>query len=305
MGNEHLDRTLHSAEYFGDSRDFWWSRDFLELMARRWKLRDVHRALDVGSGVGHWGRLLQPFLAAGARVKGIDREAAWVEEGARRAAVAGLSNFEYLQASADHLPFDDDTFDMVTCQTVLIHVPDLGAALREMVRVLRPGGLLAVAEPNTLSQAFTFSDLDFEAPIAHVTDRVRFFLTCQRGKQAVGGGNDMRGELLPRAFHDAGLDDIQVCLNDVAAFLIPPYASARQQADVREEIDFAGRDFWIWSRDDTRRYFLAGGGTDAEFDVGWQAVMDEQRRRAQALREGTLTQAGGSLFYLVWGRKPA
>src|SRR4051812_44702072 len=40
----------------GDWRDTWWNADFLDLMARRWGLSSALRVLDVGCGVGHWGR---------------------------------------------------------------------------------------------------------------------------------------------------------------------------------------------------------------------------------------------------------
>lgn len=151
MALDPLQPSLHSEQYFGDTRDFWWHVDFLALMARRWRLDEVHAMLDVGCGLGHWGRLLRPLLAPDARVWGIDPEPEWVTQAAERADQPGA--YTYGTASADALPFPDDTFDMVTCQTVLIHVPDLAAALREMHRVLRPGGLLAVAEPNNLAHA--------------------------------------------------------------------------------------------------------------------------------------------------------
>jgi 2-polyprenyl-3-methyl-5-hydroxy-6-metoxy-1,4-benzoquinol methylase len=48
----------HSADYFGATRDFWWNHDFLELMSARWRLAAVRSVLDVGCGVGHWGRCL-------------------------------------------------------------------------------------------------------------------------------------------------------------------------------------------------------------------------------------------------------
>ncbi len=46
----------HSEEYFGDFRDYWYNRDFLELMAKRWELEKVNTLLDVGSGQCHWTR---------------------------------------------------------------------------------------------------------------------------------------------------------------------------------------------------------------------------------------------------------
>jgi trans-aconitate methyltransferase len=72
------DAQPHSAEYLGEQRDFWWNPDFLRLMARRWRLSDVRAVLDVGCGLGHWGRLLASLLPARAAILGIDREPAWI-----------------------------------------------------------------------------------------------------------------------------------------------------------------------------------------------------------------------------------
>ena len=142
----------HSADDFGEPRDFGWNADFIALMARRWQLEAVHVALDVGAGVGHWGRLLLPHLAPDARVFGIDREDTWIREAHRRAEQAGLADrLSYRLGDAERIPFHDGTFDLVTCQTVLIHVPDPRAVLREMMRVLKPGGRVAVAEPDEQS----------------------------------------------------------------------------------------------------------------------------------------------------------
>jgi len=138
----------HSADCFGDARDFWWNRDFLELMGRRWGLSAVKSVLDVGCGVGHWGRCLAPLLSADCTLTGIDREPQWVDEARKRSAVLGKRAVSFVQGDAERLPFADESFDMVTCQTVMIHLKDPRVAMAEMIRVLRPGGLLVIAEPN-------------------------------------------------------------------------------------------------------------------------------------------------------------
>ena len=46
---------LHSEDYFGEQRNFWWNSDFINLLSQRWQLHRVSRMLDVGCGVGHWG----------------------------------------------------------------------------------------------------------------------------------------------------------------------------------------------------------------------------------------------------------
>src|SRR5207302_9353358 len=73
----------HSAEQFGAQRDFWWNRDFLDLMAARWRLAEASSLADIGCGRCHWSRLLYPYLRAPARFAGIDREPRWVSEGGK------------------------------------------------------------------------------------------------------------------------------------------------------------------------------------------------------------------------------
>jgi ubiquinone/menaquinone biosynthesis C-methylase UbiE len=149
MANEFRTLDAHSAEYFGDTRDHWWNLDFLELIGKRLSLDRANDVLDVGSGVGHWGQLLANVIPRSARVQGVDRDPLWVEKAAARAAACGLAaRFTYQVAVAEKLPFADASFDLVTCQTVLIHLPDPRAAVDEMLRVARPGGLILAAEPR-------------------------------------------------------------------------------------------------------------------------------------------------------------
>src|SRR5215813_1520039 len=156
MANEFRTLNSHSAEYFGDTRDYWWNLDFLELMSKRLSLDCVQDVLDVGCGVGHWGQLLANVIPSSARIQGVDREPRWVEKAAERAAARGFADrFNYQVAVAEKLPFADASFDLVTCQTVLIHMPDPGAVVDEMVRVARPGGLILAAEPNNITGALT------------------------------------------------------------------------------------------------------------------------------------------------------
>ena len=120
----------HSAHYLNDTRDLWWNADFLNLVATRADLRRVQRALDVGAGLGHWTRTVATLLPPGARITGLEREAAWVTRAAPAAGrTAGDVDIDFVQGDLHALPWPDNTFDLVTCQTVLIHVPDPAQAL--------------------------------------------------------------------------------------------------------------------------------------------------------------------------------
>jgi SAM-dependent methyltransferase len=305
MANEFRELESHSAEYFGDTRDYWWNDDFLELIAERLAFDRVSDVLDVGCGVGHWGRVLAKFLPRGARVRGVDRDPSWVEKAGRRAAALGLGErFGYQVSVAEKLPFADASFDLVTCQTLLIHVPDPGAVIDEMIRVARPSGLILAAEPNNIAGALTFNSLTFYDPVDEIIARARLQLVCERGKAALGEGANSVGELVPGLFAARGLDDIRVYLNDKANAFLPPYDSPEQRAALEERADRGNRDFWIWSREDTHRYFLAGDGGDEEFDALWSIAVGESSEFDRAIANRTYAAAGGTLGYLVAGRKP-
>jgi ubiquinone/menaquinone biosynthesis C-methylase UbiE len=98
------------------------------------------RILDVGCGLGDDAAALAGLVAPGGSVVGVDGSGAMIESARdRHGAVAGLS-FEVADAAA--LPFDDASFDACRVDRVLQHVAEPARAVREMARVLRPGGVL-------------------------------------------------------------------------------------------------------------------------------------------------------------------
>jgi ubiquinone/menaquinone biosynthesis C-methylase UbiE len=99
--------------------------------------------LDVAAGTGRVARALlrQPLFDGW--LTQADLSAPMLAEG-RRVCAAWTDRLDWVRAPADHLPFADGAFDAVTCLEALEFMPDLGAALAECVRVLRPGGLLLV-----------------------------------------------------------------------------------------------------------------------------------------------------------------
>jgi len=306
MANEFRTLDAHSAEYFGDTRDYWWNADFLALMGRRLALDRVRDALDVGCGVGHWGQLLIGLLAGDARIAGVDRDPRWVATATERAAARGLSaRCRYEVGTAETLPFADASFDLATCQTVLIHVRDPAAAIAEMARVVRPGGLILAVEPNNAAGSLILDSISFDDPLDDVLARARLQLTCERGKAALGEGNNSIGDLVPGLFARQGLVDICVYLSDKANAVVPPYASAEQRAMLEERADFMRRDFWIWSRADTRRYFVAGGGPEREFDALWAVAMGGRERFDAAVAARTYAASGAAIGYLIAGRPRA
>jgi len=99
--------------------------------------------LDAATGTGRLPRavLRQPTFTG--RVIGLDLSRAMLREAVRRTAQFA-DRLTYIWQDARFIPFDDDTFDAVTCLEALEFTPDLRVVLAELVRVLRPGGVLLV-----------------------------------------------------------------------------------------------------------------------------------------------------------------
>lgn len=95
-------------------------------------------ALDLGCGSGRWSRYLARRCAF---VEAVDPSEA---VHAAAALTADLANVRVTRASADGLPFPDDSFDFVLCLGILHHIPDTGSALARAVSKLRPGGWILV-----------------------------------------------------------------------------------------------------------------------------------------------------------------
>jgi SAM-dependent methyltransferase len=287
----------HSAAYFGEARDFWWNLDQLELCARRIGLGDVRTVLDVGAGVGHWGRLLSRVLDPSATVVGVDPEPRWVEEAGARAPDA---RFSYGQAAVEQLPFEDASFDLVTCQTVLIHVASPAVALAEMVRVVRPGGLVVASEPNNRALNLLGTSVTDRDEMA---DAARFYLVCEKGQIALGEGDNSLGDILPGLFQEAGLGGIQTYMSDKVSLMLPPYESEEQQALAREYASAAERGAFGWTREEAWRWYSAGGGDAESFEPAWARRVAENRAQVEAIASGTFHSAGGQILYLVSGRR--
>jgi ubiquinone/menaquinone biosynthesis C-methylase UbiE len=109
------------------------------------QLRSGEQVLDVASGTG-----LVTFEAARAvgprgRVLGVDVSRRMVEIAGQRARSLGMAHCSFAAMGAETLALPDASVDVVLCALGLMYVPDSGRALREMRRVLRPGGRVAIS----------------------------------------------------------------------------------------------------------------------------------------------------------------
>lgn len=157
---------------------------------RLW-MRPGLRLLDVGCGQG---RHAIEAMRRGGRVVALDREAAECKE---------LGALDVCAVNGDvlALPFADASFDRVVAAEVLEHVEDDGAAIGELTRLLRPGGLLAVTVPRWFpEQVCWWLSSDYHAP-AVPGGHVRIYRRRQLVRRLAAGGLRPLGSHHAHALH--------------------------------------------------------------------------------------------------------
>jgi demethylmenaquinone methyltransferase/2-methoxy-6-polyprenyl-1,4-benzoquinol methylase len=102
--------------------------------------------LDLASGTGDLIKLYHKKIGNSGRIVSSDINEAMLDEGKRNLINSGVLGIEFVQANAEKLPFEDNSFDLVSIAFGLRNVTDKDKALSEMCRVLKPGGVLIVLE---------------------------------------------------------------------------------------------------------------------------------------------------------------
>ena len=110
------------------------------------EIRPGDRVVDAGAGSGVDTLVAARLVGDGGRVIGVDMTTAMLDKARRAAAQAGMANVEFREGLLESLPIEDGWADVIISNGVLNLVPDKAAALREMARVLRPGGRLQLAD---------------------------------------------------------------------------------------------------------------------------------------------------------------
>ena len=101
------------------------------------------QVLDVATAAGHTAIVLAPHVG---HVVATDITPEMLPVAAQQAQEKCVHNISFEEADAEALPFADQRFDLVTCRIAPHHFPDIGRFVAESVRVLRPGGILAVVD---------------------------------------------------------------------------------------------------------------------------------------------------------------
>ncbi|MGK0405670.1 MAG: demethylmenaquinone methyltransferase/2-methoxy-6-polyprenyl-1,4-benzoquinol methylase [Oleispira sp.] len=120
-----------------------WKRFTIDMSG----VRPGNKVLDLAGGTGDLTKKFSKIVGPSGTVVLADINSSMLEVGRERLTNQGyVGNIEYVQANAQYLPFEDNTFDIITIAFGLRNVTDKDEALRSMFRVLKPGGRLLVLE---------------------------------------------------------------------------------------------------------------------------------------------------------------
>ncbi len=246
-----------------------YSEEFLQLLHRR--SLETHAAhlkphlkagldvLDFGCGPGALAVRLAEAVEPG-ELHGVDIEASQIDIARAAARDGGHANAKFHVADVtDRLPFEDDFFDVAHCHAVLTHVPDTQAALREVKRVLKPGGILACRE-LVVSSCFAEPDFgDLDAAWATFSTLL-----------AANGGHPEMGRQLKGELQQAGFADIQAGGS---------FESFSEPEDVIFMYNFIGD--WFLSPQVIAAATTYGVATQEQFD-GWRVSLDKWKDHPSA-----------------------
>jgi len=227
--------------------------------------------MDVGCGLGFLGRNYWRYFGEGGHYIGVDVSPDLLERARKESSEwADGGEVSFTVGNAYDLPFADSITDAVMCQTLLMHLQDPVRALREMIRVVKPGGVVICQEPDNL--------------------------TPQLKK---------RHWSLPDEMRQLQLIDVDVHTTEYVPHLHPPYAHEQEKVQLemlqKQLLDKERRET-LRARE--REEFLAGGGTPEEWML-YCAYSDKLvAELRQQTRDGRYFYCGAYPHYYTRGTKP-
>lgn len=292
----------HSELFFTDYRDYWYNKDFLDLMAKRWDLGRCSTMLDIGCGLCHWSQLLASHLKPNSTVTAYDSDNKWAA-GNEKLKVKFKSlqaTLNFVKGDAHQLPFDNDSFDVVTCQTLLIHLENPKQALLEMKRVVRKGGIVICAEPNNLAESLIKDSVSKDETLDEKLENIKFSILWEQGKIKLKEGDNSFGDLLAVTMSEVGLISLQSYISDKVFFLHSPYSKAEQKATIES--------MKLWEKerktfDDTgRKYFEVLGVEATKFYKDFM-IKNNENKTIKQIEMSEYSSGGAAVMYLISGSK--
>ena len=198
------------AEYLEFSREYMWNEEFEPALCSIMGVKDGMVIADIGSGIGALLLFLSEYTQ-NSHLYGVDTNCTLLKRGSESLKMYPHSNtIQFVGGDGMSIPFKENTFDLVTAQTLLCNVEDPLSVIKEMRRIAKKGGLVCSIEPDSAL------DLNFiPDPDGSDADRWDFlrwkaqWAYC-RGVRKVHKRDIAIGFRVPSLFRLAGFAEIKV-----------------------------------------------------------------------------------------------
>ena len=173
-------------------------------------IKEDDHVLDIGSGSGTDLLIAAKLVGPKGKVMGVDITDAMIKKARQNAKVNGFSNISIVKADAEDLPFKDKAFDVVISNGVINLILDKKKVFKEIYRVLKPGGVLSIAD---ITLGKSISDESRQNP--------RLWAECIVGAEPEGN--------YLKIIKEAGFSDIEV-IDEIDCFAASPSENTREVA---------------------------------------------------------------------------
>ena len=165
------------------------------------QIREGQHVVDIGGGSGQPSLSIAAIVGNAGSVTYTDPSAGMVNTARDEAQRRRLSNIHFHQAPAEKLPFESDRFDAAVGRLSVMFFPDVAAGLREVVRLVKPGGRVSF---------LVWGSKDANPFFTSVTDVLERFITSEpEDEDAPGAFRFARPGKLAKIFADAGLTETE------------------------------------------------------------------------------------------------
>lgn len=297
-----------------EQRKRMWLPDTVKKLAKWLNLKPGMEVADIGCGLGYLGWTYWKYYGKNGSYTGVDISEKLIKEAKEISddwAKGGKAEFQ--TGDAYKLDFEDNTFDLVMCQTLLMHLEKPEDALSEMYRILKPDGTILCKEPdnysNGLMQGFsTLTSFSLEEQLIY--HKIRYYLI--EGRKKLNLGDNAIGNKLPMLLHKAGFIDIDIRNNDRTHYMVPPYEQDFQKLTIKNLHKRKSKNsesemiFW---RKLVKEHVLAGGGSEYLFRK-YFAITEKSSKlyrneaKKQIKKDELFSCYGPGLFYAAKGVKP-
>jgi len=205
-------------KFLTEYRDQMWLPDTVKKYAKWLNLKQGMKVADIGCGLGFLGLTYWKYFGRNGVYCGIDISANLINEAkdiSKKWAKQGEAIFQV--GDAYNLDLEDNSFDLVMCQTLLMHLDKPIKAITEMKRILKPGGTIFCMEPDNLSTTVnpnysSYEKLTLEEQL--VNYKINFYRFKGKKKQKLGDhtiGNKLHMLLHKSSFTEIDLRKKRPC----------------------------------------------------------------------------------------------